>query len=111
MVNSILLNLITNAIKFTRRGGKIEVIISQRAKSAEVTIRDHGVGMTDETIFNLFQIEMSKSLPGTEGETGTGLGLVLTKKFIEQNGGTIKVQSKLHQGINFHIYFTDIELK
>lgn len=101
MVNSIFLNLITNAIKFTQRGGKIELSVSLRGKSVEVTVRDHGVGMTDETIFNLFQIEMSKSLPGTEGETGTGLGLVLTKKFIEQNGGTLKVQSKLHQGSIF----------
>lgn len=101
MVNSILLNLLTNAIKYTRRGGKIELSISERKNSAEVTIRDHGVGMTDETIFNLFQIEMSKTLPGTEGETGTGLGLVLTKKFIEQNGGILKVQSKLNQGSTF----------
>ena len=101
MVNSILLNLITNAIKFSKRGGSIDVSISQRGKSAEVTIRDNGVGMSDEIIFNLFQIEISKSLPGTEGETGTGLGLVLTKKFIEQNGGIIKVQSRPHQGTSF----------
>jgi signal transduction histidine kinase len=101
MVNSVLLNLITNAIKFTRRGGKIEINVQHNAKFAEVSVHDHGIGMSDDTIFNLFKVEMSKTLPGTEGETGTGLGLVLTKKFIEQNGGTLKIQSKLHQGSIF----------
>jgi signal transduction histidine kinase len=101
MVNSILLNLITNAIKFTRRSGKIELSVQRNEKFAEVSVQDHGIGMSDETIFNLFKIEMFKTLPGTDGETGTGLGLVLTKKFIEQNGGTLKVQSNLHQGSIF----------
>ena len=101
MVNSIFLNLITNAIKFTRRGGKIEINVCRKEKFAEISVHDHGIGMSDGTIFNLFKIGMSKTLPGTEGETGTGLGLVLTRKFVEQNGGTIKVQSKLHQGSIF----------
>jgi signal transduction histidine kinase len=101
MMNSILLNLITNSIKFTRRGGKIEINVHRTEKFAEISIHDHGIGMSDDTIFNLFKMGISKTLPGTEGETGTGLGLVLTKKFVEQNGGTLKVQSKLHQGSMF----------
>lgn len=101
MVNSILLNLITNAIKFSRRGGKIEINVQRSEKFAEVSIHDHGIGMSDEAIFNLFNVEIAKTLPGTEGETGTGIGLVLAKKFIEQNDGTLKVQSKLHQGSVF----------
>ena len=101
MVNSILLNLITNSIKFTRRGGKIEIKVYYKEKFAEVSIHDHGIGMSDDTIFNLFKMGISKTLPGTEGETGTGLGLVLTRKFVEQNGGTIKVQSKINQGSIF----------
>jgi len=59
MVNSILLNLISNAIKFSKRGGSIEVSVSRKGKSAEVKVHDNGVGMTNEIIFSLFQIEMS----------------------------------------------------
>lgn len=101
MLNSILMNLLTNSIKFTKQGGSVEILTLKRGNFAEVTIRDNGIGMSDETIANLFRIEISKSFPGTEGETGTGLGLVLTKKFVEQNGGTLKVQSRFGEGSSF----------
>lgn len=101
MLNSILMNLLTNSIKFARRGGLVEILASKRGNLAEVSIRDDGIGMSEDTIANLFKIEISKSLPGTEGETGTGLGLVLTKKFVEQNGGALKVQSSFGEGSSF----------
>jgi signal transduction histidine kinase len=109
MLNSILMNLLTNSIKFTKRGGLVEILTSKRGNLAEVTIRDNGIGMSEDTIANLFKIEISKSLPGTEGETGTGLGLVLTKKFVEQNGGTLKVQSSFGEGSSFTFTLPQME--
>lgn len=102
MVSFILRNLVSNALKFSYNGGKIEVLVSRKDnKRILCTIKDSGTGMSQETIDKLFKIEHSVQYDGTAEEKGTGLGLILCKEFVEKNGGNIYVESKLNQGSAF----------
>lgn len=96
-------NLISNAIKFTIRGGTIEILADKIDSNINLTISDTGVGISDEDLLILFDINDNKSRKGTEDEKGTGLGLVLCQEFTELNGGTITVESNLSQGSKFTI--------
>jgi signal transduction histidine kinase len=101
MLNSILQNLISNAIKFTRKNGevKIESILSDGY--VIIKIIDNGVGMKENDINKLFKIDQQISYVGTMDETGTGLGLLLCKEMVELNGGTISVESEAGKGSVF----------
>ncbi len=101
MLNTVLRNLITNAIKFTNKGGCITIHAEAAGTFAQISVADTGIGMNEPTIANLFRLDVSHSTPGTEEEAGTGLGLILCKEFIERNGGTISVQSQLGKGSKF----------
>jgi PAS domain S-box-containing protein len=101
MIKTIIRNLVSNAIKFTPRGSKIEVMASKKLNTAEITVADHGVGMSNEVKNSLFKISDSRSLDGTEGEKGTGLGLILCSEFVEMNGGEIRVESEPGKGSSF----------
>jgi signal transduction histidine kinase len=105
MLNSVLQNLISNAVKFTRKGGDIYISVNKLTDTNEpdllqVLIRDTGVGLSNELIGQLFK-EHVQSTPGTEREYGSGLGLLLVKEFVEKNGGKISVKSKLKEGSTF----------
>jgi len=105
MLNSIVQNLISNAIKFTYRGGDIKIknrILSffEESNQIEITVEDTGVGITEENIGKIFK-ENLHSTPGTEKEYGTGLGLLLVKEFIQINGGNIRVKSQAGKGTSF----------
>ena len=105
MLNSILQNLISNAVKFTSKGGDIfisvnKITVSNNKNMLQVVLRDTGVGLNNELIGQLFK-EHVQSTPGTEKEYGSGLGLLLVKEFVEKNGGEITVKSKLNQGSTF----------
>jgi signal transduction histidine kinase len=104
MMNTILRNLLTNAIKFTPQGGKIAIICSSFNDHTQIAITDTGVGMNEETINKLFRIDSQITNRGTENENGTGLGLILCKEFIEKHGGKIWAKSKPDEGSVF--YFT-----
>jgi signal transduction histidine kinase len=102
MFESVIRNLISNAIKFTVAGGK--VIISafpNNDHSIEVKISDTGIGMTPELKNKLFQISEKTNRPGTDGEPSTGLGLLLCKEFIEKHEGKIWVESEVGKGSTF----------
>src|ERR1035437_865685 len=105
MLNSILQNLISNAVKFTPKGGDIYISVNKLTGSnninmLQVLIRDTGVGLNNELIGQLFK-EHVQSSPGTEKEYGSGLGLLLAKEFVEKNGGEINVKSVLNEGSTF----------
>jgi signal transduction histidine kinase len=104
MINTVFRNLITNAIKFSNRDGIVSVSAKEEEEFAEICVSDNGIGMDKNTIDNLFKLEATHSQPGTENETGTGLGIILCKEFIEKHGGTIGVESETGQGSKF--YFT-----
>ena len=101
MIKTILRNLISNAIKFTNPDGKINVYAMQSNGFVEITVSDNGVGMDEEAISKLFQLETNKSTYGTENEKGSGLGLILCKEFVEKHGGKIWVESELGKGSEF----------
>ncbi|HVO75892.1 MAG TPA: response regulator [Ignavibacteriaceae bacterium] len=101
MLNSILINLISNGIKFTRRGGEVCVFARKKGSFTEVIIKDTGIGMDEATIFKLFNLNTNKSRLGTENEKGTGLGLFITQKYVEKNGGTLDVVSQINKGTAF----------
>lgn len=101
MVNSVIQNLIGNAIKFTGSGGSVTVNTSLSNKHVEVSVVDTGVGMDKEKLSKLFRIDTNISSKGTEGEPGTGLGLILSKELIEKNNGTISADSVPGKGSVF----------
>ena len=101
MISTVLRNLVSNAIKFTNSGGHINFTAQQIDDELLVSVADNGVGIRKESLPSLFLIEESKSTSGTEKETGTGLGLILCKEFIEKHGGRIWVESEEGVGSTF----------
>ncbi len=101
MLSAILRNLISNAVKFTNKGGTIVISATQNKKEVIVAIRDTGIGITEDGIRKLFRIEESYSTTGTQNETGTGLGLLLCKEFVQKHGGKIWVESEPGKGSIF----------
>jgi len=104
MLNTIIRNLITNAIKFTPKGGTITIAAKEVGKYAEISVEDTGVGMSEATMANLFRLDTTHSTLGTNQEAGTGLGLILCKEFVEKHDGKIWVESKLGVGSKFIFY-------
>ena len=105
MINTVIRNLISNAIKFTYPEGDV-TIKKEKDSGMKVTfsVIDTGCGMTESAINNLFIIDKRTTTKGTSNETGTGLGLILSKDFIMKNNGKIWVESKPESGSTF--YFT-----
>ncbi len=104
MINTVLRNLISNAIKFTRPDGEIIISAKEDHEGFMVTVSDNGIGISKSSMEKLFRIDESYSTPGTRNEKGTGLGLILCKEFIEKHGGKIWVESEVMKGSTF--YFT-----
>ncbi len=101
MINFVLRNLISNAIKFTNRDGEIFLESRKEKNNFVVSIRDTGVGISEESLKKLFRIEHVFSTTGTNNEHGTGLGLILVKEFIDKNNGEIFVKSEVNTGTTF----------
>ncbi len=104
MLNSILHNLINNAIKFTRGNGEVVIKSQSLDGNVLISVRDNGIGMQDEILQNLFLIGKNTGRAGTRGEPSTGLGLQLCKEFIERHQGKIWVEAAEGQGTT--VYFT-----
>lgn len=101
MLNTVLRNLISNAIKFTNVGGHIKVSAASKQDHVEITISDNGIGINKEKCTELFSIASNTTTLGTADENGSGLGLVLCKEFIQKNNGDIWVESEENKGSNF----------
>lgn len=101
MLNTVLRNLISNAIKFTNVGGHIKVSAALKQDHVEITISDNGIGIPKEKCNELFSIASNTTTLGTADENGSGLGLVLCKEFIQKNNGDIWVESEENKGSNF----------
>jgi len=104
-LKTILRNLVSNSIKFTNPEGIIITKVKNRKDNfVIVSVSDNGVGMDEEVRKKLFSKYKTEPRWGTKGEKGVGLGLVITKEFVEKHGGEIWVESKLGEGTTF--YFT-----
>ena len=100
-------NLISNAIKFTNKGGKITLTAYKEDGNSVVNVEDNGVGMDKKKVESLFKNTYNESSPGTNNEKGTGLGLVLCHELITLNGGQLKVKSEPGKGSTFTIVLCD----
>jgi len=101
MVMTVVRNLVSNSIKFTPSGGKIEVSAAMAQSLVSISIKDSGVGIGPERLPGLFDFVHNKSSRGTAGERGTGLGLSLCRELVRKNGGEIEVESSLGSGSVF----------
>ncbi len=100
-IDTVFRNLISNAIKFSREEGTVKINSSVENDIARIVVMDNGIGITQENLEKLFKIDNMVSTKGTHNETGTGLGLMLCKEFIELNKGRISVESTIDIGSNF----------
>lgn len=100
-INTVIRNLISNAIKFTPSGGEIKIDARESSNMVMISVQDNGVGISEDVIDRLFRIDKKHTTNGTSNEKGTGLGLILCKEFIEKNGGTIAVESQEGKGSVF----------
>ena len=105
MLLTVIRNLVSNAVKFTPVGGKMTISATLTSKKTiQISIQDTGIGMDQNMIDNLFLLNSQTNRNGTAGEPSTGLGLLLSKEFTENNGGKIWVESEVGKGSTF--YFT-----
>lgn len=101
MLNTILRNLVSNAIKFTHSGGEVVISSALRDNKTYISVKDTGIGISSNDLQDLFKMEMHKPKVGTNSEKGTGLGLLLCKEFVEKHGGALLVQSSPGKGSSF----------
>ncbi len=104
MITTVVRNLISNAIKFTPQNGEVVIRVNAENGFYKIAVSDNGMGITEYDIQKLFRIDSNPTTPGTNDESGTGLGLILCKEFVEKNCGSIGVKSELKKGSTF--YFT-----
>ncbi len=111
LLKSILRNLLSNAVKYCNpNGGKIIITTEEDGEKVRINVSDNGIGMDLQTQSKLFRIEGNiTSMPGTHGEEGTGLGLILCKEYTEKMGGTVSVVSKPDKGSTFTISLPQTE--
>jgi len=102
MLKTILRNLVTNAIKFTDKGGKIHIKAEEKTDDVKISVSDNGIGISKKTLSKLFNMTEVISTEGTANEKGTGLGLLLCKEFVEKHGGKIWVESEEGKGSTFN---------
>ncbi len=107
MLGTVLRNLLSNALKFTREGGKITISGEKGTKEIVVSIADNGVGIAPKDIDKIFDRTQLFTSIGTNEEEGTGFGLKLCREFVEKHGGKIWVESELGKGTTFYFSLPD----
>ena len=110
MINTVIRNLLLNAVKFTRNGGRITLSARNIDHVVEIAVTDNGIGISPENFKKLFCIDCNVVSYGTEGEQGTGLGLILCKEFVEKNAGKIRVESEQGVGSTFTVSIPETAL-
>ncbi len=101
MIKTVLRNLVSNAIKFTNKKGTININALQTDSNVTISVSDNGIGIAPDDLTKLFNISEFITTTGTAKETGTGLGLVLCKEFVEKHQGKIWVESEVGKGSDF----------
>ncbi len=104
IIDTVLRNLISNAIKFSKRKGTIIISVEKTKTEVQISVKDKGIGISEDKKSKIFKVEQGKTTYGTEQERGSGLGLILCKEFIDLVGGKIWFESEKDKGSTF--YFT-----
>ncbi len=102
MIDGVIRNLLSNAVKFTPTLGNIEINAVKNGEEVIIAFKDSGIGMSEDLQSKLFILSENTSRPGTDGESSSGLGLILSKEFIERSGGKLWVESKKNNGSTFY---------
>ena len=103
-IDVVLRNLISNGIKYTHKGGEVEVSVDVSDEYVIVLVKDNGIGISDEIKERLFNLDGKHKPRGTDNEKGSGLGLILCKEFAEKNNGFLKFESEMGKGTTFKFY-------
>jgi signal transduction histidine kinase len=103
MVETVIRNLVSNAIKFTPENGQVQIKAREAGSYVELVVEDNGVGIVPEVVEKIFTFHTKHTTRGTAGEAGTGLGLAFCREFVERNGGTISVESYVGIGSKFNV--------
>jgi PAS domain S-box-containing protein len=111
MLKTILRNLISNAIKFTNREGHVNIYTINSPENITISVSDNGIGIPPYMASKLFDISQNHTTNGTANETGTGLGLMLCKEFVEKHGGKIWIESKEGKGSDFKFSLPNEHIK
>ena len=112
MIRLILRNLLSNAIKFTPHNGEVSISVTNgENNSTIISVKDNGIGIPSDMLMNLFRIEVSSKRYGTDGESSSGLGLLLCKEFVEKHKGNIWVESQGNGGAAFSFSIPEIQVK
>jgi len=98
MLQTVVRNLLTNALKFTKPGGSVTISARECGDTTEIVVADTGIGIPPDELEQLFRIDAKRSRSGTRAEEGTGLGLILCQEFVKQHGGTIRLESEEENG-------------
>ncbi|MBK8723554.1 MAG: tetratricopeptide repeat-containing sensor histidine kinase [Saprospiraceae bacterium] len=101
MINTVFRNILTNAVKFTRQNGKIEIYSTESEKSVHILFQDNGIGISKDLLPKLFSLNEKVFSKDTDGNFGTGLGLILCKEFVEKNNGEIWIESDEKEKFHF----------
>jgi len=101
MISTIVRNFLTNAIKFTEPHGSINMIVKDNPAEVKVSVQDTGIGISQKNLNRLFDLTEFFSTQGTNNESGTGLGLILCKEFVDKHNGKISVETELNKGSIF----------
>jgi PAS domain S-box-containing protein len=102
MITTVVRNLVSNALKYSDTGGSVDIAATLEQGEVRVSVQDTGLGMDQHTRERVFSLDKKASRLGTQGESGTGLGLVLCKEFVKKHGGRIWAESEPGQGATFH---------
>ena len=105
ILHAVIRNILSNAVKFTPRGGMITIQGKEDDKNTTISITDSGIGMNAKMIDNLFRLDVQTNRKGTNDEPSTGLGLILCKEFVEKHNGKIWLESIEDKGTTFYFSF------
>ncbi len=104
ILKTVLVNIVSNSIKYSFKNGELNIrCIKNGNEEVAIYVKDNGMGMSPEKSRTLFNISETKSLPGTNNETGTGLGLIICNEFVKMHNGHISVESELNKGSTFRV--------
>ena len=103
MLNLVLRNLVSNAIKFTPEKGNISVGVHEQKSFVEIYIKDNGTGISHDALVKINDNNFYTT-KGTASESGTGLGLMLCKEYLARNGGKLHIESKIGEGSEFIVH-------
>ena len=98
MIETVLRNLIGNALKYSRPGGTVTITAEAQGAETRISIADSGIGIAPDRLERLFELEAKRPVPGTSQESGSGIGLILCRDLVEANRGSLSVASELDKG-------------